>query len=69
VKLTLLWFEVSASLLKSFGDQVDIFLVFFKCIRVNECVIKVHGAESIEVGSKNIIDKILKCCRGIGETK
>jgi hypothetical protein len=69
VKLTLLWFEVQASLLKSFQDQVDMFLVFFKSIRVNECVIKVCSTESIDVGSENIVDEILKCCQGIGKTK
>jgi hypothetical protein len=28
----------------------------------------VCSAKSIEVGSKNIMDEILKCCWGIGET-
>jgi hypothetical protein len=69
VKLTLLWFKMQASLLKSFQDQVDMFLVFFKSIRINKCLIKVCSVKSIEVGSENIINEILKCCRGIGESK
>jgi hypothetical protein len=43
--------------------------VFFKGIRVNKHVIEVHNAELIEVCYKNIIDKVLKYCRGIGKTK
>jgi hypothetical protein len=66
VELILLWFEVQAGLLKSFQHQVDMFLVFFKSIRVNKYIIKVHSTKLIEVGSKNIIDEILKYCRGIG---
>jgi hypothetical protein len=68
VILALLWFEVQASLLKSVQDQVDMFLVFFKSMRVNKDVIDVHSAKLIKVGSENIVDKILKSCRAIGET-
>jgi hypothetical protein len=45
------------------------FLVFFKSIRVNEHIVKVCGAKLIEVGSKNIIDEVLKYCQGTGKTK
>jgi hypothetical protein len=45
------------------------FLMFLKSIRVNECIIKVCSAKSIKVGSKNMVDEILKCCWAIGETK
>jgi uncharacterized protein with ACT and thioredoxin-like domain len=45
------------------------FLMFFKSIRVNERVMKVCGTKSIEVGGENIINEILKCCRGIREAK
>jgi hypothetical protein len=69
MELTLLWFEVQGHLLKGLQDPVDIFLVFLKCIRVDQCVIEICGAESIEVGAKDIIDEILKCCQGIGKTK
>jgi hypothetical protein len=45
------------------------FLVLLECIGVNKHVIKECSAESIKVGSENIIDEILKCCQGIGKTK
>jgi hypothetical protein len=69
MELTLLWFEVQARLLKGLQDPVDIFLVFLKSIRVDQCVIEIRGAESVEVGGKDIIDEILKCCWGIGKAE
>jgi hypothetical protein len=69
MELTLLWFEVQACLLKGLQDSVDMFLVFLKSIRVDQCVVEICGAESIKVGGKDIIDELLKCCRGIGKTK
>jgi hypothetical protein len=69
VKFAPFWFEVQTSCLKCFQDQVHMFLVFFKSIGVNQRIIKVCGAKSSEVGSENIVDEVLKCCRGIGETK
>jgi hypothetical protein len=69
VELTFLWFEVQACLLECFQDPVDIFLVFFKSVGVNEHIIEIHSAKSVKIGSENIIDEILEGCRGIGETK
>jgi hypothetical protein len=69
IEHTLLWFEVQACLLKGLLDPVDIFLVFLKSIRVDQCVVEICGAELIEVGGKDIIDETLKYCQGIGKTK
>jgi translation initiation factor IF-2 len=60
---------VQACLLEYFQDLVDMFLVFFKSVRVNEDIIEVCSAKSVEIGSENIIDEILEGCWGIGETK
>jgi hypothetical protein len=69
VELIFLWFEVQACLLKCFQDLVDMFLVFFKSVRVNEGIIEICSAKSVEIGTKNVIDEILESCWGIGETK
>jgi hypothetical protein len=69
VELAFLWFEVQAYLFECFQDLVDIFLVFFKSVRVNEGIIEVCSTKSVEIGSKNIIDEILEGCWGIGKTK
>jgi hypothetical protein len=69
VELTFLWFEVQACLFECFQDLVDMFLVFFKSIRVNEGIIEVYSIRSVKIGSKNVIDEILEGCWGIGENK
>jgi hypothetical protein len=69
VELAFLWFEVQACLLQCFQDPVDMFLVFFKSVGVNEGIIKICSAKSVEVGSENIVDEILEGGWGIGETK
>jgi hypothetical protein len=45
------------------------FLVFFKSVGVNEGIIEIRSAKSVEIGSKNVVDEILEGCWGIGETK
>jgi hypothetical protein len=45
------------------------FLVFFKSVGVNEGIIEVCSAKSVEIGSENVVDEILEGCWGIGETK
>jgi hypothetical protein len=69
MELTLLQFEVQACLLKGLQDLVDMFLVFLKSIRVDQCVVEICSVELIEVGGKDIIDEILKCSWGIGKTE
>jgi hypothetical protein len=69
VELAFLWFEVQACLLECFQDPVDIFLVFFKSVGVNEGIIEICSAKLVEIGSENIIDEIFEGCQGIGETK
>jgi hypothetical protein len=55
MELILLWFEVQAYLLKGLQDLVDIFLVFLKGIRVDQCVMEICSTESIKVGGKDIV--------------
>jgi hypothetical protein len=44
-------------------------LVIIHIVAVNEDVVKVYSDEDIQVGSENIIDKVLETSWGIGQAK
>ena len=69
MELTLLRFCVEPVFAESLEDLLDMLLVGSLVLRVNEDVIQVDNDANIKEISKDCIDKLLECCRGVGYTE
>jgi len=48
---------------------LDMLLVGLHILGVNEDVVELHNNADIQHVSKDSVDKLLECCRGISEAK
>jgi hypothetical protein len=61
MEFAFLQLEIETGFLESFEDQMDMVLVFFKSIGIDQEIIKVDNKEFIEVVVKFVIYEVLEC--------